>query len=143
VDPIEAGSVALIVAAVSSPLVLWVVKERVIDIPNQRSSHVVPTPRGGGLAILAGVAAGLIAAQAFSGAVGGAFVTVFLLGVVGFLEDIRGLRISMRLILQAGTSLVGVLWLLENLEIPALPYVLAVILALLWLLGLHQFFSLC
>jgi len=141
VDPIEAGSVALIVAAASSPLVLWVMKERVIDIPNQRSSHVVPTPRGGGLAILAGVAAGLIAAQPFSGVVGAAFVTAFLLGVVGLLEDIRGLRISMRLMLQAWASLVGVLWLLENLEIPALPDVLVVILALIWLLGVTNAFN--
>ncbi len=27
-------------------------RHNVLDIPNERSSHVVPTPRGGGLAIV-------------------------------------------------------------------------------------------
>lgn len=28
----------------------WVVRRSVLDIPNDRSSHINPTPRGGGLA---------------------------------------------------------------------------------------------
>jgi len=31
----------------------WVVKRQLLDIPNERSSHVTPTPRGGGVVIVA------------------------------------------------------------------------------------------
>ncbi|MFP3140334.1 glycosyl transferase, partial [Escherichia coli] len=31
---------------------LYAIKNNVIDQPNQRSSHSVPTPRGGGVAIV-------------------------------------------------------------------------------------------
>src|SRR5437588_701232 len=33
------------------PVRRWALRGNVIDIPNQRSSHTRPTPRGGGLAI--------------------------------------------------------------------------------------------
>ena len=36
----------------------------VLDIPNARSSHEVPVPRGGGLGLLVGLAAGLAVAAA-------------------------------------------------------------------------------
>ena len=32
---------------------LWATKRNILDVPNARSSHVVPTPRGGGLVITA------------------------------------------------------------------------------------------
>ena len=31
----------------------YAIKKSIVDIPNERSSHTVPTPRGGGLAIVA------------------------------------------------------------------------------------------
>ena len=30
----------------------WALRRNLLDIPNERSSHIVPTPRGGGLAIV-------------------------------------------------------------------------------------------
>ncbi len=38
-----------------------------LDMPNSRSSHAVPTPRGGGLALLAGVAAAAWLAMLLAG----------------------------------------------------------------------------
>ena len=32
-------------------LVSWLRKKQILDVPNERSSHVRPTPRGGGLAV--------------------------------------------------------------------------------------------
>ena len=29
----------------------WTIKKAILDLPNERSSHTIPTPRGGGLAI--------------------------------------------------------------------------------------------
>jgi UDP-N-acetylmuramyl pentapeptide phosphotransferase/UDP-N-acetylglucosamine-1-phosphate transferase len=30
----------------------WAIKQSILDVPNERSSHVIPTPRGGGIAIV-------------------------------------------------------------------------------------------
>jgi Fuc2NAc and GlcNAc transferase len=40
----------------------WMLARGPLDVPNERSSHVVPTPRGGGLAIAAVVFTGMLAA---------------------------------------------------------------------------------
>src|ERR1700760_565008 len=50
-------------AAMSAALVAWVrvraLKRNIIDFPNMRSSHTVPTPRGGGLAMVVTFLGGL------------------------------------------------------------------------------------
>ena len=52
-----------IVFIVSTVLTGWFAivfkKSGIIDIPNERSSHITPTPRGGGLAIIIGILLGL------------------------------------------------------------------------------------
>ena len=84
----------------------WVAK------PNRRSSHKVPTPRGGGIAIALTFlgaliilwAAGLISkplALAFLG--GGAMVTL-----VSFIDDRRNVHVGIRLVVQ----FVAVAWAL-------------------------------
>jgi UDP-N-acetylmuramyl pentapeptide phosphotransferase/UDP-N-acetylglucosamine-1-phosphate transferase len=76
--------------------------------PNARSSHRVPTPQGGGIAIVGAslVAAAFLAAVLGSG-LGGtegaalAFAVLVLAGV-GAVDDIRPLPASLRLVVQAG-----------------------------------------
>lgn len=69
------------------------------DVPNDRSSHATPTPRGGGLAVLAGIAAGAASGAAAPSAwlVVGAAI---LLGAVGLVDDARSLPSSVRLLAQ-------------------------------------------
>ena len=59
---------ALIALAVSGLSARWLVvllpRWRVVDLPNERSSHAVPVARGGGLAVLLGLAAALTVASA-------------------------------------------------------------------------------
>ena len=99
------------VAMAAAPLVLRVMLHRgVLDIPNHRSSHVIPVPRGGGIACLAGVLAGLALAStqhqdvpwlAVSGAV--------CLAIVGFADDRGALAAAPRLGAQVAVgALVGV-----------------------------------
>jgi UDP-N-acetylmuramyl pentapeptide phosphotransferase/UDP-N-acetylglucosamine-1-phosphate transferase len=57
-------------AALATEGLTWLVrsyllKHRVLDIPNERSSHQIPTPRGGGLAVSSVIIAGLIAVYFF------------------------------------------------------------------------------
>jgi len=103
--------VSFVVAMAAAPLVLRVMLQRgVLDIPNHRSSHIIPVPRGGGIACLAGVLAGLALAStqhqdvpwlAVSGAV--------LLAIVGFADDRGTLAAAPRLGAQVAVgALVGV-----------------------------------
>ena len=102
---------SFVVAMAAAPLVLRVMLQRgVLDIPNHRSSHIIPVPRGGGIACLAGVLAGLALAStqhqdvpwlAVSGAV--------LLAIVGFADDRGTLAAAPRLGAQVAVgALVGV-----------------------------------
>jgi len=115
--------VSFAVAMSTAPLVLRVMRQRgVLDIPNHRSSHVTPVPRGGGVACLAGVLAGLALASvrhqdvpwlAVSGAV--------CLAIVGFADDRGALAAAPRLGAQIAVgALVGVTvgggwWILAGL----------------------------
>jgi UDP-N-acetylmuramyl pentapeptide phosphotransferase/UDP-N-acetylglucosamine-1-phosphate transferase len=56
---IAAGS-GLLVFALMKPLIAWLRRRAIMDIPNDRSSHVEITPRGGGVVVTAGVMAGLV-----------------------------------------------------------------------------------
>ena len=82
-------------------------RQGVVDVPNHRSSHSVPTPRGGGLACLTGVAVALVVAQLLSHRVpwvliGGAVV----LAAVGFADDHGGLSAIPRLATQVAVGAV-------------------------------------
>lgn len=76
-----------------------------MDTPNHRSSHTVVTPRGGGLGLLLGLVAGLVAEFASGDHPITRFDLVLLviasaLGSVGFLDDLYGVRAGIRFGLQ-------------------------------------------
>lgn len=93
-----------------------------IDVPNERSSHVTPTPRGGGLAIVV-VSLGTLALLAAAGVVqprllialagGGAAVAA-----VGFVDDRRPLSPGVRLFVHFLAASWAVAWLGR---VPLLP----------------------
>jgi UDP-N-acetylmuramyl pentapeptide phosphotransferase/UDP-N-acetylglucosamine-1-phosphate transferase len=95
----------------AAPLVMRVMLQRgVLDIPNHRSSHVIPVPRGGGVACLAGVLAGLaLASTRHQDAPWLAVTGAMLLAIVGFADDRGTLAAAPRLGAQvAAGALVGV-----------------------------------
>jgi len=71
-SPLALAALCLVVLAVvlaGTRVVLAVLLRRaILDHPNERSSHHVPTPRGGGLAVVPVLAAAWIAAAAWSAA---------------------------------------------------------------------------
>lgn len=95
--------VALAVTFAAAPLVRRMLLRRgVLDIPNSRSSHAAPVPRGGGIACVAGAAVAVTVGAAEHRptewvALGG----VGALAAVGFLDDRGGLRAVQRLAVQA------------------------------------------
>jgi len=87
----------------------------VLDVPNDRSSHRVPTPRGGGIAIaLSTLAAsiwllwrGALDLQLFLALTGGGIIVAF----VGYLDDRRPLSARIRLAAHLAAALWALLWL--------------------------------
>src|SRR5665811_2191845 len=116
--PTWSGLVALIVALGISPLVLFVLRGRLVDIPNERSSHTKPTPRGGGIAIVAGVIAGMVAMGALHGWTLASLLLALLLGAVGLVDDIKGIPVALRLGVQTTLSAAALLWILGDITEP-------------------------
>lgn len=75
-----------------------------MDTPNDRSSHLVVTPRGGGLALLLGLAVGVALTGLIDhplGPLDGILAAiVVVLGAVGFADDLHGVRALVRFVLQ-------------------------------------------
>jgi UDP-N-acetylmuramyl pentapeptide phosphotransferase/UDP-N-acetylglucosamine-1-phosphate transferase len=68
------------------------VRRNLMDVPNARSSHVVPTPRLGGIAIVIATLVGCaMAATGWSGQLVALAFGGILLAATGFLDDIRPL----------------------------------------------------
>ncbi len=58
--PVFLFAASLVLTAAATGLVLrWLRAKQIFDVPNHRSSHAVPTPRGGGLAVTPVVTAGI------------------------------------------------------------------------------------
>ncbi len=83
-------------------LVRFAIGRDLLDVPNSRSSHDIPTPRLGGLAVIAGV-------WAAAPLTGGSFlflVTATLAGIVGLLDDFVDLKFWMKAAGQATAAFV-------------------------------------
>jgi UDP-N-acetylmuramyl pentapeptide phosphotransferase/UDP-N-acetylglucosamine-1-phosphate transferase len=90
--------IALAVGLVLQPVVLQVMLAKsIIDTPNDRSSHSIPTPRGGGVAIAAAAACALL----FSQTTRLIALPLLAFAAIGLAEDVRGIPIRWRLVLQA------------------------------------------
>lgn len=106
------AAVCCLVLGLLSPFVIipLLLRRGVVDVPNERSSHTSATVRGGGivvcLAFCAGVTSYCLSLLAYSHPIAIPLpflgVTFALLGAggIGLAEDIRGLSVAHRLVLQ-------------------------------------------
>lgn len=125
-------------------------RHNIIDTPNQRSSHAVPTPRGGGIAIVICWYVGililyylnLLELNLFM-----AFMSGLLLAVVSFIDDILTLPPYIRLVVQSITAIAAFYFLnglepvsLGNLKISSaiILYPVSVI-GIIWFINLFNF----
>ncbi|PKE29241.1 glycosyl transferase [Rahnella sp. AA] len=115
----------------------YAIRHHVMDIPNARSSHSVPTPRGGGMAV---VISFLIALTGFCGTVIGfssiwlwITLALLLIAAVGFIDDHRSLSPRLRLSVQ---FLSAALVLLGIGNVPALSLAGWIIPPAWWIWGL-------
>ncbi len=83
----------------------------ILDRPNERSSHQVATPRGGGIAVIGSVLlAWIVLAQTETVPSGifGIILGAVLLAAVSWLDDLRSLSPVVRLLAQAAAVAVGI-----------------------------------
>lgn len=117
--------------------------------PNARSSHTIPTPQGGGIAVVGVVAVAAFAAD-LSGLFGSsapwlsaAITAALVLAATGALDDIRPLPVLPRLVLQFGAAALLVLQLPESARaVPLLPLLIEralLIVGLVWFINLTNF----
>lgn len=87
-------------------------RRQILDRPNERSSHTMPTPRGLGLGLIPVVIAGwaaLAASTSLRAEVWSVCVGATVLAVVAWVDDVRGLPAGPRLLIQAAAVGFG-LW---------------------------------
>lgn len=104
----SASSISLLVAVfILSWVLTWgiyrlALAKKILDIPNERSSHQQPTPRGGGLAFVIGFLVTLPLLTYFSYLSWPICVSLMIAGVVlailGFLDDIASIKPIWRLL---------------------------------------------
>ncbi len=103
---------ALIACLGTRALIPLLRRAAVLDRPNERSSHVVPTPRGAGIAVvtavlvpwLAVIATGLVGPRMLAICFGAA-----LLAAISWVDDLGGLALSVRLVAQFVAVALGLL----------------------------------
>src|SRR5579864_4622936 len=117
----------------------------VLDHPNQRSLHAAPTPRGGGIALVAAIVLAWLALIAAGAAAPALLVVLFgaaLLAAISWIDDVRGMSPAPRLLAQLVAVGLGMTAL-----IPAgpvfqgwlMPGLAAVAAGLLWLWFVNLF----
>jgi UDP-N-acetylmuramyl pentapeptide phosphotransferase/UDP-N-acetylglucosamine-1-phosphate transferase len=104
-------------------------RRRVLDHPNQRSSHQVAVPRGAGVAPAIGVLTGLAVTSGLSGttrlAVAGTAVGFAAIGLADDVRGGRGVPPFTRLALQLAVSAVAAAWLGPIVALPVVALWLA------------------
>lgn len=129
----------------------YAIRKSLIDIPNERSSHHLPVPRGGGLSIvlitlLAVILAGFSGLLAYHQVIalfgGGCFV-----GAIGWLDDHRDVSALLRMIVHCVAAIWTIYWL-DGLGMMNLGFTeidpgwfgnLLAVIAMVWLINLYNF----
>lgn len=146
---------AAFISGISALLTAILVRRlRVFDIPNERSSHSMPTPRGGGLAIVVGFLIGVSLIQIMGTNVPirsqyfwGFMFSLIVVAGVSFYDDIQHRSIRVKLMTQLVSILIVMAAgnVIDVIRLPWLGEVQAFIvlypLTLFWLLGLTNAYN--
>ena len=103
------------IALISALVVRAMINARVMDMPNHRSAHAAPTPRGGGVGIVVGFLLGIAVLYGFATFsrladpyFRGVIMASIAIAVVGFIDDLRDWPFAVKLAAQVAAALAAV-----------------------------------
>ncbi len=122
-----AGAVALagLTAWLTARIRRYALERGMEDVPNERSSHTTPTPRGGGASIVAVSLLALVAIAVWTRAWRWPFALAaggLVVALTGWLDDVRGLRARTRLLAHFAAAGVSLFLIRGELVVPVPPY---------------------
>jgi UDP-GlcNAc:undecaprenyl-phosphate/decaprenyl-phosphate GlcNAc-1-phosphate transferase len=124
----------------AEPVLIPLLRRAAIDIPNMRSSHSVPTPRGGGAAVAAGVVTAVLILM--HGTVAVTFAAaVAAFAAIGFADDLASLPAVRRLAMQGLASLAIAVVLVGRIGLPPAVMAAAAVVLAVWLIGFVNAFN--
>jgi UDP-N-acetylmuramyl pentapeptide phosphotransferase/UDP-N-acetylglucosamine-1-phosphate transferase len=111
-----------VVTAALTPLVVaYLRRGQRLDVPNERSSHAAPTPRGGGIAVAVGATVGALSATSLPSVTRtGLLAAAVAFGVIGLIDDLRPTPAFVRLAAQVAAASAALPWLLHAMHGSAL-----------------------
>lgn len=140
---------------VASFFLTWVImkfslKKKILDIPNERSSHTNPTPRGGGLAIVISWYSGitiLFLTGLLNKNLYFALLCGILLAIISLFDDLYDIKPVIRLIAQTTAAIISLIFLngiqpviLFGINIfPNILLVFLTIIGMVWFINLYNF----
>ena len=155
-SPLAKSGILMAAAALATLLLIRLLHPLLVRYalarPNARSSHSVPTPQGGGIAVV-GVTLALFVALTVgtvTSGIDGARLAllagaVTLLAVLGAVDDIRPLPVAVRLVLQFAAAIGLVLALppgaapFASLPVPTTVEEIILVVGLVWFINLTNF----
>lgn len=140
------GYIACLIAILTSYFCsLWLSRHAqkldLVQAPNHRSSHVRPTPTGGGLGIIAGTVLAIGIFEHRDPRILGMLGLALLLALTGLRDDKKSLPASIRLLVQ-WLVCVGAVWLIPPPAISWLPqavWLVLLVIAGIWWINLFNF----
>lgn len=97
-----------------------------VDIPNERSSHFIPTPRGGGV----GICMAILLSALFYHIPWVVMLSVAVLAISSLIEDRWGIDVKVRFAIQLGCAAIVVVFLNQN----ELPLIMLFLLGIFWII---------
>lgn len=119
----------------------YALNANILDRPNERSSHVMPTPRGGGLAVVAGISVAMTVlwlCEVISFDLLLVASPTLAVAIIGWVDDRRGLSVRIRLVVQLISALAVVL-MLGSVHQISLSTQIAFLFFLVWMINLYNF----
>lgn len=128
----------------------WTLRKEILDIPNERSSHTTPTPRGGGLIIVL-VSLSFYAAGSFFLQINfhwSFFIGAFLIALISWLDDLVSISFGWRFLVHSMAAVL-VVWDLgfwQEIYLPfygsmPTPGVFGAVLTFCWIVWLTNAFN--
>ena len=116
---------------------------RILDRPNERSSHREPTPHGGGLPVMLAFALGFGFASPWAFEFTWLFSAAVFLMCIGVFDDALGLPVAVRFVLYTLTGIASA-WVLMGYQATAITplwvcQLLGLSFAIVWALNLYNF----